>query len=127
LSSPKVSLAADARGLSMVEGAVMSQELEMSEDRCLVRLAAAVTVSSAAELHKVLIAAIDSGRSIVIDLTETTELDISGIQLLYAARQAAEQAGLSISAPKTPPRQVADAFLEAGLDPFHFAAAKEVE
>jgi anti-anti-sigma regulatory factor len=103
----------------------LSVELRQLEDRSVVRLAESVSLGSVAELHKLLIAALDSNRSIAIDLEAATELDVAGIQLLYAAWQAAEKAGVSVSVEGSVPRAVKNAFRDAGLDPFHVANGSE--
>jgi anti-anti-sigma factor len=103
----------------------MSIELEQLEDRSVVRLTEAITVGFATDLHKLLMEAVRLNCGIAIDLEGVAELDVSGIQLLYAARQAAERAGISMSLQGSAPRAVKDAFLESGLDPFQLAISPE--
>jgi anti-anti-sigma regulatory factor len=105
----------------------MSIELQQSEDRSVVRLAEPITVGCASELHKLLVETVSSNRSVAIDLEGVTELDVSAIQLLYAAGQAAERAGISFSLQGILPEVVKSAFLDAGLHPFALASGPEVQ
>jgi len=103
----------------------LSVELRQLEDRSVIRLAESITLGSVTELHKLLIEALDSKRSIAIDLEAATELDVAGVQLLYAAWQAADKAGVSVSVQGSVPLAVKNAFRDAGLDPFHIASGSE--
>jgi anti-anti-sigma regulatory factor len=89
----------------------MSLGLERSEDHCVVRLGESLTMGSIAELHQVLVEALGSNRSVAIDLERLTELDFSGLQLLYAAARS----GISLGVEGKVPKLVKEVFLEAGL------------
>ena len=104
----------------------MSMELLQLEDRSVVRLAEPITLSCAGELHKLLVEAVGAKRSLALDLEGVSELDTSGVQLLYAAWQAAERAGIPFSCEGRIPAVVRNAFLETGLDAFPLASRPEV-
>jgi len=103
----------------------MSIDLEQLEDRSVVRLTESITIGFATDLHKLLMEAVRLNRGIAIDWEGVTELDVSGIQLLYAAWQATERAGISMSLRGSTPQAVKDAFLDSGLDPFQLAVSQE--
>jgi anti-anti-sigma regulatory factor len=96
----------------------MPFDLQELDDRCLLRLDESVTVNCAGELYEVLGRALDLKKRLEIDLEKTEEFDVSALQLLYAAANAARQAGTGMSLSGTLPECVKRSFVESGLDPF---------
>lgn len=52
-----------------------------------VRISGEMTVTYAAEIRECLIAAFNGGESVVVDLTDVSEIDVSGLQLLCSAHR----------------------------------------
>ena len=77
-------------------------------------LEGAVEIDQAAELKCRLEAALAGGGAVRVDLERTTELDVTAVQLLWAAGRAARAAGIDFAlAP--PPAEVMAALAEADL------------
>jgi anti-anti-sigma regulatory factor len=96
----------------------MSFDLQELEDRCLLRLDESVTVNRAGELHQVLGRALNLKKRVEIDLERAVEFDVSALQLLFAAANAAKQAGTGLSLSGTVPDCLERSFVDSGLDPF---------
>ncbi len=82
------------------------------------RLEGEVDVTSAEELKGMLIEAISSRQAVQVDLTRATDLDVTAIQLLWAANQEAEKAGVPFAVAGDVPENVLNAVCEAGLESF---------
>lgn len=67
--------------------------LEQSEAVCVIRLEGGIDIASAAELKTLLLQALASGRELRADLEAATELDITAVQLLWAAEREAGRSG----------------------------------
>jgi anti-anti-sigma regulatory factor len=77
-------------------------------------LEGAVEIDQAAELKRRLQAALAGGGALRVDLERATELDVTAVQLVWAAGRAARAAGVGFTlAP--PPAAVIAALAEAGL------------
>ena|SRR5208283_4369809 len=66
-------------------------KVENNETRWILRLEADCGLSSAAELKALLLEGLASGKSMEVDLGAAAEIDITVLQLLWAARHAAER------------------------------------
>jgi phospholipid transport system transporter-binding protein len=73
----------------------VSAALIQAEGVSVIRLDGAIDIAIAAELKASLLAALESGGEIEISLDAATEVDVTAIQLLWAAEQDAKRAGLS--------------------------------
>ena len=64
-----------------------------------------LTTATSEETHRTLASALNAADAIVIDCTEASEVDVSFLQILYAARRSAESAGkrIALSAPPSGP------------------------
>jgi anti-anti-sigma regulatory factor len=71
--------------------------VELQETQALISLKGSFTINSATELKSLLLECATSGKDLVFDLVEAVEIDVSTLQLLFAAAREAERAGLSIS------------------------------
>ncbi len=85
----------------------------------------AIDISSAADLKASLLQALEMGVEISITLTGTTELDVTAVQLLWAAAREAEQRrlGFMVTQPPELGRLLADAGLELPANSPSAAAA----
>ena len=81
-----------------------------------------VSISSAAEFKLVLLRALARGKAIHIDLACVTEIDITALQLLWAAEREAKGAGIGFSLVGQWPEDVATALAAAGFESFPIPA-----
>ncbi len=71
----------------------MPVNLEQDESSSLVRLEGDIGIECAAELKELLIRGLRTGRSMRVSLESARELDVTAIQLLWAASREARAAG----------------------------------
>jgi len=71
--------------------------LEQSDNASVLRLTGAIDISCAAELKTVLLQALSSGGDIRIEVDEANELDVTAVQLLWAAEREAARAGVAFA------------------------------
>jgi anti-sigma B factor antagonist len=71
--------------------------MERQESQSLIRLEGEFTVTSAAELKDLLLEGLASGNDLLLDLEQAGEIDITLMQLLWAAGREADRAGVSIA------------------------------
>ena len=90
--------------------------LEQSEDLSTIRLAGAVGIDSAGELKELLLQALASRRELRIVLEEPGDLDVTAMQLLWAARRTAAASGMEFWLEGHAQARVAAALAEAGLE-----------
>ena|SRR5690606_6209788 len=64
-------------------------DIQEQADHLAAKLSGELTIQNAEPLKQELMALLDKGKSISIDLSDVSELDSSGVQLLYYAKQAA--------------------------------------
>jgi len=88
----------------------------MREDSNLIRLDGAVVIENSAELKATLLAALEAKEDVHISAEGVSELDLTGIQLLWAAARAAHDLGVGFGFDGDIPDCVSTAFSEAGLD-----------
>jgi ABC-type transporter Mla MlaB component len=96
----------------------MPLTLEKNDAGCVLRLEGEITVNCAAELHRLLVEATASATDVSVGFAPSAEIDVSAIQLLYAARREAVRTGRVMRAVGELPAQVRAAFGEVGIDPF---------
>jgi anti-anti-sigma factor len=96
----------------------VSITLDQNEGQCLIRLEGEVDISSAAELKKLLLEALASGRGLRMDLERTTELDVTALQLLWAAEREARGSGVGFSVLGRVPEEISAALSDAGFKEF---------
>ena len=72
----------------------MPVTMELSETHLLIRLEGAVNVAFAEELRRLLLEWLATGKDLQLDLEGTEEIDITVMQLLWAAGREAARAGV---------------------------------
>jgi anti-anti-sigma regulatory factor len=72
----------------------VSIRFDQSQTLNTIFLEGAIDISSAAELKRILIEAIDSKIGLLVSLARTTALDVTTLQLLHAAEREAETSGV---------------------------------
>jgi anti-anti-sigma factor len=93
---------------------------EERENTSLVRMEGAIDIASAAEIKSALLDALASKTEIRLTLQGATELDVTAMQLLYAAERDAEKTGILFALEGSVPNEIAVAITEAGLVKFKF-------
>ena len=67
----------------------------MNETQSLIGLEGAIDIASAAELKKLLLEGLNSGREVRVSLAGATDLDVTAVQLLWAAEREASRSGVT--------------------------------
>ncbi len=94
----------------------MPLTVEQDQSAWLIRVEGEFTVTSASELKKMLIEGLASAKHLQVDLTQAEEIDVSLLQLLWAAaRDASRQSGALVSGVS---EAAAAAARDAGFDIF---------
>lgn len=92
----------------------MSVTLALQESHSLIRLEGEYTLVSAAELKEALLEALAIGKDLHLNLEALENLDISAMQLLWAARKEAQRPGVKfvLAMPEAMVRTVREAGFE---------------
>jgi anti-anti-sigma regulatory factor len=105
----------------------LSIAIENSATSCVVRLEGDIDVTCSTELKRTLIEAISSGKEVQVDLAQAGDLDVTAIQLLWAAGREAEKAAVSFAvSPRDVPENVHRAVCEAGFENFPVAVKPKI-
>jgi anti-anti-sigma factor len=99
------------------EGEQLPQTPKSTTAAAEICLRGAVDIVAAAALKQQLQEALGSGNEIRVSLKEVSELDVTAVQLLYAARRAARAAGVDFRM-AAPPPEICRALAEVGLESF---------
>lgn len=75
----------------------MPVTMEQQETHSLIRLQGELTLTSAAELKAALVAGLAAGTHLQLDLEGATKIDVTIMQLLWAAGREAERKGVALS------------------------------
>ena len=92
--------------------------LGQGDAQCLIHLQQEVDISSAAELKKLLLLAMQSGKEILVDLESATELDVTALQLLVAAGREAQRRQIKFSVAGIVPEAISSKAMQAGFAEF---------
>ncbi len=93
----------------------MSVALTHGEDSSLVHLKGAIDIADAAELKTVLLDALRRGSTIEVALDSATSLDVTAVQLLWAAQRGAQSAAVALHFAGPVPEAISAALADAGL------------
>jgi ABC-type transporter Mla MlaB component len=96
--------------------------MEQNDALSLLTLEKAVEIGCAAELKRLLVQALGSGKEVRVSLAAAADLDVTAVQLLWAAARQAKAAGINLSLTEPVPGEIAAALGEAGLNQFLPAA-----
>jgi anti-anti-sigma factor len=99
--------------------------LEQHEGECRVRLEGEINIGAAAELKRILIEALDSEKQLRVEFEGATGMDVTGLQLLWAAEREAQRAGVGFARMGRVPQEIAAAVAEIGLEEFQLTMAEE--
>jgi anti-anti-sigma factor len=89
--------------------------LKQSKESNMIRLEGVIDIASAAELKKLLLTAFNSGREVRVALGGATDLDVTAVQLLWAARRQAKVSGVNFAFTGQMQEQVTSALRQAGF------------
>jgi anti-anti-sigma factor len=89
--------------------------LENNEAGCLVRLEGGIDIASAAELKSAFLDALSTGADVQVALGSASYLDITAIQLLWAAAEQARLAGVGFRVAGEVPEALSTVLAEAGF------------
>jgi anti-anti-sigma regulatory factor len=92
--------------------------LDQSEALYVIRRGGETNITSAAELKKLLLEALASGRELRVDLESATELEVTALQLLWAAEREARRSGLGFTLAGPVPEEISVAVGDAGFRNF---------
>jgi anti-anti-sigma factor len=96
----------------------MGISLDKSETGAVISLAGTIDIACAAELKALLLEALNSGPEVLISLDAATDLDVTAIQLLWAAERQARQSAVEFRVSGQLPKPIFSALAEAGFQPF---------
>jgi len=92
--------------------------LDQNENFCLLRLEGEIDITSATELKTLLLQGLASGRELRVDLERATDLDVTAMQLLWAAEREARRSGMGITLTGRVPKEISSAAGDAGFESF---------
>jgi ABC-type transporter Mla MlaB component len=92
--------------------------VEQSEELFVIRLEGDVNVSSVAELKAILVQGLACKKDLRIDLEQAKELDVTAMQLLWAASREAGILNRELTLRGKVPQEILMAIREAGFDAF---------
>src|SRR6202035_4656729 len=96
----------------------MPVALDQSEEISSIQLVGAVNIACAAELKNLLLQSLASGADLRVDLERATSLDITALQLLWAAGRKAELTGTGFRLAGPPSEEILVAAADAGFEKF---------
>ena len=99
--------------------------LDQNEASCRIRLEGEINISSAAELKKLLLEALSSGKEIHLDMERATELDVTALQLVWAVEHEAKASGVKFIR-VGPPQEISIGCEEAGFQMFRVLAESKL-
>jgi anti-anti-sigma factor len=92
--------------------------LETKDEQSVVVLDGAIGIAQAAELKQLLVQSLESGLSVRIALEGVTDLDVTAVELLWAAEREARKSGVKFALQGQAPEAVLTALSEAGFEKF---------
>lgn len=99
----------------------MPVTLDQGGALCLIQLEGEIGVELAKELKAALLQALASGTEVRLNLEHATELDVSAVQLLWAAEREARRSGKAFTLAAPAPPDLLLAVSEAGFERLPFA------
>jgi anti-anti-sigma regulatory factor len=90
--------------------------MDETENLQLLRIEGEVTIASAGEIKSLLLEALTSGKELRVKLDQATELDVTVMQLLYAAQRDASLSGIRFSVEGQLSECLSVAMVDAGFE-----------
>jgi anti-anti-sigma factor len=101
-----------------MEGAGVPVTFDRSAEPPAIRLEGEVDISQAGELKRVLLEALEAKQAVAIAMEKATSMDVTALQLLWAAEREARTAGVSLSVRGAVPEALGATAREAGFERF---------
>jgi anti-anti-sigma regulatory factor len=92
--------------------------LETKDGQSVIELKGVIDISASAELKQLLVEALHGGQAVRIALAGATDLDVTAVELLWAAEREARGSGVSFSLAGPAPASILAALAEAGFKKF---------
>jgi len=92
--------------------------LEQKDTLTFIHLEGGIDIGCAAELKDLLIEKLKSGSAVYVSLESATGLDVTAVQLLWAAAREAQRVGVEFGFKGQTPETVRCALAEAGIEEF---------
>ncbi len=102
----------------------MPLTLESSDSLSKISLEGEIDIGCAAELQGLLVHALGSSKEVQVSLGSATDLDVTAVQLIWAARRAASASAVEFAVTGPVSEPLASTLLQAGFEDF---AAIEIE
>jgi anti-anti-sigma regulatory factor len=93
--------------------------VEQRNESNVICLEGVIDIASAAELKTLLLDALKSGSGLSVSLDRCTDLDVTAIQLLWAAEREARASSVGFALAGQVPETVSAALKDAGFEAFH--------
>ena len=94
--------------------------LDNSEGISLIRIEGDVNIAMAAEMKDLLVKALASVKELHVSMASATELDVTALQLLYAADREAAKSDMRLTLDDRVPEEIISAMTDAGFAKFKF-------
>ena len=101
----------------------MPVTLARDQALCVLRLEEEIDIRCAAELKQGLVDALATGTGLQIDFARATQVDITAIQLLWAAQREADRQGVALTPVGPVPERIRVELREAGFEKLLLGAA----
>ena len=92
--------------------------LEQNEAQYLIRLESEIDITIAAELKQMLVQGLAERKDLRLDLERATELDITALQVLWAAEREARKTNVEFTTVGSVPEKISAYAIAAGFDRF---------
>ena len=89
--------------------------LKQCQESSVILLEGAIDIASAEQFKNLLLQALGSGKEIKVALNDATDLDVTAVQLIWAARRASEGSGVSFTLNGAVPASVSSVLGSADL------------
>jgi anti-anti-sigma regulatory factor len=93
---------------------------EESDGIALIRIDGDVNIAMAAEMKELLVKALASGKPLHVSMANATELDVTALQLIYAAEREAAKSGVRLTLDDRVPEEILSAMTVGGFAKFQF-------
>jgi anti-anti-sigma regulatory factor len=93
----------------------VSTTLHVSDERCVVRIEGDSDINGSEELKSLLIEALSKGREFCLDMTQASNLDITAIQLCWAAARDARKQGMAVTVSGSLPDPLRRTVIDGGM------------
>lgn len=101
----------------------MPVTLEQKDAQSFIHLEGVIDIGCAADLKELLIEKLKSGSAAYVSLESATGLDVTAVQLLWAAAREARRVGVEFGFKGQTPEAIRRALAEAGIAEFPVTAA----